>query len=50
MFNCIMLSMVLECLRQYWIKRRIGMQDIVGELAVQRMGKPLDKILKQDEN
>lgn len=26
------------------------MQDIVEELAVQRMGKPLDKILKQDEN
>lgn len=25
------------------------MRDIVEELAVQRMGKPLDKILKQDE-
>ena len=25
------------------------MRDILEELAVQRMGKPLDKILKQDE-
>lgn len=26
------------------------MRDIVEKLAVQRMGKPLDKILKRDEN
>lgn len=30
-------------------KRRIDMRDMVEEFAVQRMGKPLDEILKQDE-